>query len=523
MNSIIIRKKVFQKILFTFILILVSATQNSILFAQEDGDDIIIGKYKKIHSEVLNEDRLLLVHLPNGYNENTSKKYPVVYHLYGDYLGTYFYESSAILDQLGESAVTPEFILIGIANTNRYRDLLPINRQGNSDDIDKFQSFINTEVFTYVEKNYRTEDYKVLVAPQAGSAFSMYNLCENPDMFNAHIIDFSFQLRENVCNLLETKMVNFLSDKKNSLINNSLFITLKEDAFPFNRKVIDSINKITENNKKYLNNFNYNLNLIKNNTDLIQPLDLKKGLKTIFSEYKFNSNPNKVTNLDEIKNHYKKLSKKYNYSIQIPNRILVLEGDKLRQQRKPNLAKEIFEFAIEQNPSELNCLMRLAQIYESEARYKEALDFYGKALKIRTEPYFQSKIKSLNRIVNSSASYLLENNLKKFNEKSTEKLFQKISLDSSYYFDETELNNAGYRLLQLGKLKEAIFLFKINTIKFPTSGNAFDSYAESLLKNGLKKEAIKNYERSIELNPKNENAIDILNKLQKKNQIKYLC
>lgn len=41
----------------------------SFIQAQEDGDDIVIGKYKIIHSNVLDEDRLLLIHLPREYGE----------------------------------------------------------------------------------------------------------------------------------------------------------------------------------------------------------------------------------------------------------------------------------------------------------------------------------------------------------------------------------------------------------------------------------------------------------------------
>ena len=45
------------------------------IFAQEDGDQITIGTYRKLHSNILNEDRLVLVNLPNGYREATNR-YP---------------------------------------------------------------------------------------------------------------------------------------------------------------------------------------------------------------------------------------------------------------------------------------------------------------------------------------------------------------------------------------------------------------------------------------------------------------
>ena len=50
------------------------------------------------------------------------------------------------------------------------------------------------------------------------------------------------------------------------------------------------------------------------------------------------------------------------------------------------------------------------------------------------------------------------------------------------------------------------------------SANAFDSLAETYMKNGQIDLAIKNYEKSLELNPDNENAQEILNKLKNLNQ-----
>jgi len=52
------------------------------ILAQEDGDPVSIGTYRKLHSDILNEDRILLVNLPEGYNE-TKNSYPVLYILYG--------------------------------------------------------------------------------------------------------------------------------------------------------------------------------------------------------------------------------------------------------------------------------------------------------------------------------------------------------------------------------------------------------------------------------------------------------
>ena len=82
-------------------------------------------------------------------------------------------------------------------------------------------------------------------------------------------------------------------------------------------------------------------------------------------------------------------------------------------------------------------------------------------------------------------------------------------------FREQEMNLLGYRYLQDGKTKDAIKLFKLNTIAFPGSWNVYDSLGEAYLKDGQNDLAIKNYEKSLELDPNNENARKALKEIKK--------
>ena len=88
--------------------------------------------------------------------------------------------------------------------------------------------------------------------------------------------------------------------------------------------------------------------------------------------------------------------------------------------------------------------------------------------------------------------------------------------DKRLYFDEFSFNSYGYELLSSGKIGEAIMVFNLNIKMFPKSVNAFDSLAEAYVKKGDKKLAIKNYEKSLELNPDNANAKKMLKKLKNK-------
>lgn len=94
--------------------------------------------------------------------------------------------------------------------------------------------------------------------------------------------------------------------------------------------------------------------------------------------------------------------------------------------------------------------------------------------------------------------------------------YNKLKNDPVYAIAEGEMNRVGYELLQNGKTKEAIEVFRINAETYPKSGNAYDSLGEAYLKDGNKKLAIANYQKSIELDPKNEDGKKALEGLLKK-------
>lgn len=78
---------------------------------------------------------------------------------------------------------------------------------------------------------------------------------------------------------------------------------------------------------------------------------------------------------------------------------------------------------------------------------------------------------------------------------------------------ETGFNALGYVLLNENRIDDAVKIFRLNVREFPSSANAYDSLAEAYEDAGNSNSAIKNYRRSLELNPKNTNAVEHLRKL----------
>lgn len=61
---------------------------------------------------------------------------------------------------------------------------------------------------------------------------------------------------------------------------------------------------------------------------------------------------------------------------------------------------------------------------------------------------------------------------------------------------------------------DAIEIFKLNVEAYPEASNPYDSLGEGYMLNGDKELAIKNYKKSLELNPDNTNAVEMLKKLE---------
>lgn len=80
--------------------------------------------------------------------------------------------------------------------------------------------------------------------------------------------------------------------------------------------------------------------------------------------------------------------------------------------------------------------------------------------------------------------------------------------DASFKLSENELNSWGYQLLSQKKQNEALSIFALNTMLYPNSANAYDSYGEALELAGEKEKAVVSYKKSLQLNAGNKNAAE---------------
>jgi len=114
-----------------------------------------------------------------------------------------------------------------------------------------------------------------------------------------------------------------------------------------------------------------------------------------------------------------------------------------------------------------------------------------------------------------SAAQLVREALRAGGREAGTRKFEELKADKGrYFFNERQFNSAGYVLLNSGKMDEALALFKMNVELFPKSWNVYDSLAEAYAAKGERELAIQFYEKSLELNPDNQNAKDQLKNLR---------
>lgn len=158
----------------------------NVTFSQELS--VNIGLRVELKSEILNEQRSIIIYLPENYSL-TEKTYPVLYRLDGN-METML-ETVAISKRLSQTEeIIPEMIIVGIENINRPRDMWPVKTKyyDKNPGAEDFLNFISLELLPYIEKNYRTSDHKILCGQSLSGVFTLYTLLSKPNLFSSYII-----------------------------------------------------------------------------------------------------------------------------------------------------------------------------------------------------------------------------------------------------------------------------------------------------------------------------------------------
>lgn len=154
---------------------------------------LVIGETFTLESKVLGETRRINVYLPAGYSESATLRLPVLYMPDGGMNEDFLHVAGLVQVGVGNETMRP-FILVGIANTERRRDMTgptedPEDRKiaprvGGSA---AFRRFIRTELMPAVRARYRTTGETAVVGESLAGLFVVETLLLEPDLFTTYI------------------------------------------------------------------------------------------------------------------------------------------------------------------------------------------------------------------------------------------------------------------------------------------------------------------------------------------------
>jgi hypothetical protein len=343
--------------------------------AQEHGDDFVIGKYLKINSKILNEERTIVVKLPRGYEKGHSS-YPVLYFLDADWedLVPTVVATSGYLNEFGS---VPKMIVVGICNTDRIRDMTPvkIEDEQTSGGAAFFLKFISEELMSFIDKNYRTEPFAILFGGSYAGLFTVNAFLEKPETFKAYIASSP---GIGVCPDYLYEKAGRLFKKRKS-ISRFLYMIYGERDYPQSVGHTKDFYDFIKSNAP--EDLECQMEIIKNEGH-VPFIGLYKGLRIIFSEWAFPEDRRAEAGLDEIKQHFNLISKKYGYEVIIPADLLISLGYWSIRKEKITEAIEALLLACELHPYSPDAFYYLGEAYEINAQIDLALKNYKKAFEV---------------------------------------------------------------------------------------------------------------------------------------------
>ena len=264
------------------------------------GEEIVLGQHFSIHSDILGEDRNLLIYLPQNYGMESSleHRYPVLYLLDGP---AYFNATTGIVYHLSDDGAAvgriPELIVVAIRNirTNtkatRTRDMTPSHMTSglyseNSGGAASFRAFLEKELIPQIESRFRTQKQRVLVGHSLAGLFTLDTLVERPQLFDAYIaIDPSASWDGN---LLARKLKNptlgqsgpavrlFIAEANSPYMTTAEQETQRDGIRSFRNALKESGRPVQENYRYYADETHLSVPLI----------GIYAGLLSVFGDYK---------------------------------------------------------------------------------------------------------------------------------------------------------------------------------------------------------------------------------------------
>lgn len=403
-----------MKIIHCFLLFLpyLSLCQSPTLNAKT----ISIGKIETIHSSILNETRDIWVYVPSSATVGNQNRYPVLYLLDGP---SFFTSVTGIVQYLNIAGKVPEMIIVGIANTNRVRDLTPTHSiswsdgekdssaLGQSGGGEKFISFIQGELLPYIDSVYKPAPYRMFAGHSLGGLTVINSLLNHTSLFDSYVaIDPSLWWDNQL--IIKNAMLT-LKDKKftgkrlyfasaNTMLKGMDTSRVEQDTAIGNAHVRENLffrNILQKSTLQWDWKFYPDDNHV--SVPLIACYD---ALRAIFKTYELGKNLDDTSiTVQYIKTHYQNVSALLNYTVLPSQNIVNFLGYNFLANKNYEKAYGFFKMNIENYPSSSNAYDSMGDYYLETNEKKKAIDSFKKALSLGEKKETREK---LDRLLNNN-------------------------------------------------------------------------------------------------------------------------
>ena len=361
-----------------------------------------------LHSNTLNEDRVVWIRTPQNY-EKTQGPFPVLYLADGS---TYINLVASTMDLLVLDDRMPPLVIVGIANTDRTRDMTPshadeknpdgtVHADPTSGGADHFVDFIQNELMPEIERRYRVAPYKIFVGHSFGGLLAVHILITRPDMFQAYIAASPSLWWDNQSTLHQAQ--DFFA--AHAELNKVLFFDLGNEGAemdsPFNalqKTLTDKTPKDFHWKSAVYPDEDHGTSVLRGYYD---------GLREIFFDWHVPTDQDGkiIGGLQGLEAHYRELSARYGYEIRPAERGMNSMnnlGYQLLADKKVAEAIVVFKRNVELYPASANVYDSLADGYEADSKLDLATKNAQKAVEVGTkidDPHLGEYKEHLKRLI----------------------------------------------------------------------------------------------------------------------------
>ncbi|SET43951.1 alpha/beta hydrolase [Stenotrophomonas indicatrix] len=154
---------------------------------------LVIGETFTIKSKALGETRRINVYRPQPWGLDPKTPLPVLYMPDGG-IGEDFLHVAGLVQVLTGNGSMRPFLLVGIENTERRRDMTGPSRDPEDQKIAPriggsaaYRDFLRDELMPQVRQRYATTDERALIGESLAGLFVIETLLQKPTLFNSYI------------------------------------------------------------------------------------------------------------------------------------------------------------------------------------------------------------------------------------------------------------------------------------------------------------------------------------------------